>query len=141
MKYAKVVDNLVQECVDDAAYETFNDTVKAMFQEVPSYVERRWKLIDNEWVEPDPKPEPEPVPKQLTKLQFIRHIQEHGGTTKSNVTSAYKDPELEYFWVIFEVATEIEKDDPDTQESLEVFETQGYLPNGVQPVLDNWPTV
>jgi len=139
MKYARLANNKAIEVVSSEAYETFNDTVKAMFQEVPSYVKKRWEMIDNEWVEPDQKPDPKPIPKQLSKLQFIRHIQEHGGTTKSNVTSAYKDPELEYFWIMFDVATTVGKDDPDTQEALQVFETKGYIPNGLKSVLDNWP--
>jgi len=140
MKYARLINSKAAEVVSQEAYETFNDIVKAMFEEVPEQVGVNWKFVDGSWVEPDPKPEPKPIPQKLTKLQFIHHIQEHGGTSKSDVSAAYKDPELEYFWLIFDIATEVEKSDPEIDEALGVFETQGYLPNGAQSVLDNWPT-
>lgn len=78
-------------------------------------------------------------PQSLTKLQFVRLIKSAGGTTNEQVVAAYKDPALEFFWLMFELATSVERDDPEIAEGLGALEQLGYLPNGTQAVLDGWP--
>ena len=139
MKYARLSNNIAVEVVTDAEYATFNATVKAMFQEVPAEVDRKWRLIDGEWQAPGPEPEPEPTYQSLTKLQFVRLIKQHGGTTNEQVVAAYRDEQLAFFWLMFELATSVERDDPEISEGLAALEQLGYLPNGAQAVLDGWP--
>jgi len=123
---------------DKPVYDADTQNLRSYYDYTDGTLTRQYKVVDKP-VKEEP-PQRDPIPQKLTKLQFIRHIQEHGGTSKSDVSAAYKDPELEYFWLIFDIATEVEKSDPEIDEALGVFETQGYLPNGAQSVLDNWPT-
>jgi hypothetical protein len=139
MKYARLSNSTVVETVHDAEYQTFNATVKAMFQECPETVERRWQFISGEWVEPEPVPEPEPMPQALTKLAFIRLCQSVGGMTSEMTVAAHGDAHLRYMWLMFEIAAEVERDDPDTQGGLDALSALGYLPNGKQSVADAWP--
>ena len=140
MKYARLSNDVVIEVVTDVEYATFNDTVKAMFQEVQEQVDRKWRLIDGEWQAPEPDPEPAPEYESLTKLQFVRLIKDQGGTSNEQVVAAYRDEQLAFFWLMFEIATSVERDDPEIAEGLGVLEQLGYLPNGAQAVLDGWPT-
>jgi hypothetical protein len=78
-------------------------------------------------------------PRSLTKLEFIRLISSKGGATPQNILDAYKDPNLAYFWLMFEVSTGVSRSDPEVREGLGAIDSLGYIPNGKQAVLDNWP--
>jgi len=140
MKYASIRNNKAAEVVTEEAYETFNPTVKAMFQEVPDKVEAEWKLVDGNWVEPDPRPEPEPRYKSISKLEFVRLLKEHGGSTNQMVVDAKKDANLEFFWLMFDLANSIDRNDPEIEEGLDALVEFNYLPNGKHSVLNNWPS-
>lgn len=86
-----------------------------------------------------PDPPPVPIFRSLTKLEFVRLCETAGGMTKEITVQAVKDPEMEYFWLLFEMAEKIKKDSPDTEAALAAMEQLGYLPEGAQAVLENWP--
>tara|TARA_B100000929_G_scaffold160498_1_gene126936 strand:- start:749 stop:1024 length:276 start_codon:yes stop_codon:yes gene_type:complete len=77
--------------------------------------------------------------KSLTKLEFVRHLKAFGGTSKEQILEASKDTNLEFFWLMFDMATTLEKNDPEIQEGLDALVELGYLPEGKVAVIDNWP--
>ena len=102
--------------------------------------------LDKGWVrgaggeyEPPAEPDPSPQPATLTKLQFITLGQTAGGMTDSQLVAAKGDANLAAMWVKFEMATAVDRDDPNTQAAVAALEQLGYLPNGAQAVLDAWP--
>jgi len=141
MKYAIVRNNKVSEILTEEAYKTLNSTVKAMCQVVPENVGNNWKLVNDDWVEPDPMPEPKPIYRSLTKLEFVRLIKEHGGTTNQMIVDAKKNTNLEFFWLMFDLTDKIHRYDTEIDEGLDALVELKYLPNGKQSVLDNWSTV
>ena len=89
---------------------------------------------------PAPTPPAPSGPQSLTRLEFIRLCQSAGGMTPEMTVAAYNDSNLKYMWLMFEIATGVERDDADTQGGLDALETLGYLPNGAQAVIDAWPS-
>lgn len=78
---------------------------------------------------------------QLTKLQFVRLLQEHGGMSTEHTVNASEDINLKYFWVLVDMTGGFDYEDPSLQPGLELLESLGYIPNGIQAILDNWPTL
>lgn len=79
-------------------------------------------------------------PKQLTKtkLQFIRHIKEHGGISDADLLAFIENNNFKLFWKLFDIAKDLNVQDPSLLEALNAIDGLGYLPNGVQPIIDNW---
>ena len=92
---------------------------------------------------PTPNPEPEPVIyRNLSRVEFLDHIQTEGGVTDADLVSAHDDANLRVFWIKFDRAMTINRDDSKTVSGLEALASLGYLDAaGRQAVLDNWPTV
>ena len=88
---------------------------------------------------PAPTPPAPSGPQSLTRLAFIRLCQTAGGMTPEMTVAAYNDVNLQYMWLMFEIATGVERDDTDTQGGLDALAALGYLPNGAQAVIDAWP--
>jgi len=84
-------------------------------------------------------PLPVPQPRVLGKLEFIGLVQLAGGMTDAQLTTAYKDPQLEAFWVKYQMASQVLRDHAVTTEALGALDALGYIPNGAQAVLDAWP--
>ena len=78
---------------------------------------------------------------QLTKLQFVRLLQEYGGMTIEQTIAASEDVNLKYFWVLVEMTGGFDYEDPSLGPGLDLLYALGYIPNGKQAVLDNWPTL
>lgn len=76
---------------------------------------------------------------QLTKLRFVRLLQEAGGMTIPQTIAASEDANLKYFWVLVEMTGGFDYEDPSLGPGLDLLESLGYIPNGKQAVLDNWP--
>ena len=89
---------------------------------------------------PAPTPSGPSGPQSLTKLAFIRLCQSAGGMTPEMTVAAYNDANLQYMWLMFEIATGVERDDTDTQGGLDALAALGYLPNGAEAVIDAWPS-
>lgn len=81
----------------------------------------------------------QPVQFLLTHLEFLNLCQTQGGMTDEMLLAAKADSTLSVFWIKFELATGISKDDPDTIVGLTALESRGYLPNGANAVIENWP--
>lgn len=81
------------------------------------------------------------TPIRLSKTKFVKHVQNAGGMTDSMLVSCKEDQNLKPLWIKLELADEVHKNDPDTIAGLQALDQLGYLPNGFQVVLDNWPTV
>jgi len=83
------------------------------------------------------------APQQLTKLQFIRHLQSYGGLTIEQTVASVNDERLAYFWLIFEMTGGFNYDDDSLKPALDSLVVLGYLPlpNAKQSILDNWPKV
>ena len=75
----------------------------------------------------------------LTHLEFLNLCQTQGGMTDEMLLAAKADSSLSVFWIKFELATGISKDDPDTIAGLTALKSLGYLPNGAIAVIENWP--
>ena len=95
--------------------------------------------VKNEAGEYEAPPSASDDPATLTKLQFITLGQTAGGMTDSQLVAAKGDGSLAAMWVKFEMATAVDRDDPNTQAAVAALEQLGYLPNGAQAVLDAWP--
>lgn len=80
-----------------------------------------------------------PRPKSLNQLQFIELCQEFGGITDELLVSANEDIRLKPFWIKFSYTPEIWIDDYRTISALDVLEVLGYLPNGKDSIINNWP--
>lgn len=77
---------------------------------------------------------------ELSRVEFLDALQEHGGATDANLVSSRQDSNLEAFWLKFDLANTIERDDAKTQAGLNALVSLGYLDAaGKQAVLDNWP--
>ena len=70
MKYARIVNNIVQEIfIADGTKtlsETFHPDVCALFEEIPDEVEINFSLINGEWTPPPPAPE---IPEQTAEIE------------------------------------------------------------------------
>lgn len=75
---------------------------------------------------------------ELSRVQFLDLLQGHGGVTDANLLAARDDATLAAFWLKFEVAHSIARNDAKTQAGLDALVTAGYLADK-QPVLDAWP--
>jgi hypothetical protein len=141
MKYARMSNSTVVETAHDAAYSTFNLVVKEMFQPCPEHIERNWKLIDGDWVEPDPIPETEPVYKPLTRLEFETHAQTAANLTDLEFLAALQDPNLALLWHRVSIAERVERDNDLTQNGLNSMVAAGHLTEEqVEAINDSWPT-
>ena len=141
MKYARISNTIVVETVYDEQFNTFNDIVQAMFQPCPEHIERDWKLIDGNWVEPDPIPEPEPVYKPLTRLEFETHAQTAANLTDAEFLAALQDPNLALMWHRLSIAERVERDNDLTQNGLAAMVAAGHLTEEqVTTINDSWPT-
>ena len=141
MKYARISNTIVVETVYDEQFNTFNDTVQAMFQPCPEQIEQNWKLIDGDWVEPDPIPEPEPVYKSLTRLEFETHAQTAAGLTDLEFLAALQDPNLALLWHRVSIAERVKRDNDLTQNGLNSMVAAGHLTEAqVEAINDSWPT-
>ncbi len=82
----------------------------------------------------------QPRPQVMSKMQFIRLVQTAGGMTDALLAQADAEPALKPFWIKFNMTSEIQRDDIDTQAGLTALDTLGLLPNGWQAVIAAWPT-
>lgn len=81
----------------------------------------------------------EPRPQVMSKMQFIRLVQTAGGMSDALLAQAHAEPLLKPFWIKFNMTSEMQRDDIDTQAGLGALAALGLLPNGAQAVIDAWP--
>lgn len=81
----------------------------------------------------------EPQPKILGKLEFIGLVQMAGGMTDAQLVTAYKAPELEAFWVKYQMASQVVRDHEVTAQALGALDALGFIPNGAAAVIEAWP--
>ncbi|WP_279483400.1 hypothetical protein [Aureimonas sp. SK2] len=84
---------------------------------------------------------PEPRPTTLGRLQFIVLAQSAGGMTDAMLVEAKDNPAFAAFWIKYQMAEAVERDDPITRGSLDALAAGGYLPKGKAAVIEAWPTV
>lgn len=89
---------------------------------------------------PPPAPQPEPAPLVLGRLQFIVLCQTAGGMTDAMLVAAQKNPAFEAFWIKYQMASAVDRDDPITRTALDALAAGDYLPNGKAAVIAAWPT-
>lgn len=101
-----------------------------------------WSAASARWiVSPIPaSPPAAPVYQRISRLAFVRLAEDAGGMTPEKKVAAYKDPAFEAFWIDFQMAEEIARDDAGMMRALAGLEAKGYLPNGARKVLLAWPT-
>ena len=76
----------------------------------------------------------------LSRVQFLDALQDEGGVSDADLVASRSDSNLAAFWIKFELAESIGRDDTKTQEGLASLVSLGYLTSsGKQAVLDNWP--
>lgn len=101
-----------------------------------------WDADAENWRVDDipPPPQPEPQPRTLGKLEFIRLAQTAGGMTDQMLVEAQAHPMFAAFWIKFQMASSVERDDEITATALGALAQGGYLPEGPDAVLNAWPT-
>lgn len=140
MKYARVTNNVAVEVIEQDVYDAMPENGQSLFVEVPEQVERKWVLDGDTWSAPEPVPVVT-TPQPLTRVQFVRLCMSAGGMTQQMLVDSKADPQLAALWMIMDMATHLEKDDPEIAPGLTALETLGYLPNGADAVLNAWPEV
>lgn len=96
-----------------------------------------WVKQGSGWVPPTPVV----MPAGLTHLQFILHVQDVGGVSDADLVAAKADPNLAAFWLKFDMATSLERDNPTTQAGLQALVMTGHLTEQArQAVIDEWPS-
>jgi hypothetical protein len=76
---------------------------------------------------------------ELSRVQFLDALQNHGGVSDSDLVASRQDANLGAFWLKFELANSISRDDAKTVAGLDALIATGYLDSaGKQAVLDNW---
>lgn len=101
-----------------------------------------WDEATEAWVvsdQPAPPPAPAPVPQILTKLAFIALCQSAGGMTDAMLVTAQADAQFAAFWIKFQMAENVQRDDAITKTSLGALHAAGYLPKGAAAVTAAWP--
>lgn len=88
----------------------------------------------------NPKPDKPIVYKNISQIDFIDLCQEHGGMTDDLLVQSKEDASLKALWIKFDLAGRLPKDSDKVTNGLTALENAGYLPDGKQKVLDNWPT-
>lgn len=144
-KRARVVDGVAVDVITVSPNGRYHPTIAAQFQTVPAFVSEGFRLVNGEWqAPPDAPAEPETpaAPRSLTHIEFVRHAREAGGLTPEAYLQAQGDQNLAFFWAMFNLATAVERDDPDVRAGADAFEQLGYLSTaGKTAIFDNWPTV
>lgn len=103
---------------------------------------QRVEWRDGAWVVVDLPPAPPqsaPAPTVLGRLRFIVLCQTAGGMTDAMLVEAQKNPAFEAFWIKYQMASAVERDDPITRGALDALAAGGYLPNGKAAVIAAWP--
>lgn len=98
---------------------------------------QRWRVT----TAPADRPQPPPKPyAELTRVEFLDALQEHGGVSDANLVASRADANLGAFWLKLEMAVSIARDDAKTTAGLDALISLGFLDaSGKQAVLDNWP--
>src|SRR5487761_1979388 len=100
--YAKVENTLVEEVVTQAAHDTFNSTVQALFTACPTNVTAGYTYANGTWTAPVAPPTPPVVYRQLTPMQFYLAFTpaERMAIKKST------DVNVEEFWATYQLAAQ-----------------------------------
>ena len=145
-KWARIENNVARDVVSVHPSEAFHPDLVDLFVEVPEEVVE-YSTYDEEtetWSEPTNIPEPTSpplIPRALTNLEFLRHAQSVGGLTDENLIAAYDNAMLKVFWLKFNIAKEIRKDDSDIAAGLAAWQALGYLTEeGAAAIVDQWPS-
>lgn len=93
-----------------------------------------WVMVDRPIVSV-----PTPQPRTIGKLEFIRLAQTSGGMTDAMLVAAQGNPAFAAFWIKFQMASAVERDDAITSTALAALKAGGYLPNGAPAVIAAWP--
>lgn len=80
------------------------------------------------------------MPQNITQLDLIRLLMTYAGSTSADIMSAKADVDMAFFWLMFEMAQYVSKDDPQIDESLDALALKGIIDTKAN-VLNNWPTV
>jgi hypothetical protein len=89
-------------------------------------------------------PAPPVVYKSISAVEFIALCRAVGGMTMAMVAQSRNNTneDLQGMWAIFGLpGAMLHPDSPDVQGGLALLAGLGYLPNGAQAVLEEWPTV
>lgn len=108
--------------------------------EVPANVAHGARVVNGEWVNP-PSVNAVPKPKLLSKLEFKRLCVSAGGMTGEMYVACNENPLFKEFWLDFQLAQEISRDDEDVNQGLVAMASAGYLPNGAAAVIAAWPVM
>lgn len=77
---------------------------------------------------------------ELTKVEFLEHLQAEGLVSDADLVAVSKDANLEMFWLKFQMAGGIQRDHVFTTAGLSALVTAGYLDQaGKDAVLAKWP--
>ena len=79
--------------------------------------------------------------KPLDELELIYLCQEYGGMTDEMLVDVYENPLLKAFVIKLKASRNILPTDPRTIAGLSALETLGYLPNGKDAIINNWPKI
>lgn len=90
----------------------------------------------------DPGPAPT-VYKILTKLQAIERLMVDGGMTPAELVTAKADPNLAFYWMIWEFAgtDDVNRASPNTAAVLAALRDNSYITQAeLDAIMANWPT-
>lgn len=77
--------------------------------------------------------------KVLSKLEFIELAQMAGGMTDDMLVAAQDDPALRVLWIKFDHCDILQYEHPLVAPGLDALVVTGYMPNGRDAVMTNWP--
>lgn len=136
-RHAWVEVNVVRDYTDYDPHEVFHPDVAAHYSViVPSNVERQWRLINNEWVEPPaplegppPSPPPPPPPPTLGRIispaQFLMLFTPLERVAIRNSTDAVV---VDFIRLVeLPSLTQVELDNPQTQLGVQYLVSEGLI--------------
>ena len=68
--YARIINDVAVDVSSNPA-EQFHPIIAAEFQPVPDVVQRGWRLVGDDWQEPEPQPQPEPPAQPALKVSPV----------------------------------------------------------------------
>ena len=128
------------ELIETDKYASLDDHPEKELYEAYRQLLRDWPATESF---PNTRPtldDAREVPQKLTQLAFIKLMISAGGAEPSDVMQAKQDADLSFFWLVFELADEVDRDYPELQQFLDAAVQKGYIVDK-QPIIDEWPTL
>lgn len=138
MRVAIIVNNTVHNIVEASSVAVAKAAYPGSTAFEAAGVDIGWTKQGSNWAPPQVPSQP----RSLTHLQFIEHVQDVGDVSDTELVVAKADANLAAFWLKFDMATSLERDNATTQAGLAALVATGYLTEAERDaVVDLWPTI